>query len=235
MRWLPLILLVVGGLVLVLRGETETIAGFSPELFASVIAMAALALFIGSSALSGYQGRYGQAIKHLALWGLLILALVAGYSYRGEFTRFANRITGELMPPGHPQVTEMRGSGERSVRLRRRNDGHFIARVEVNGSPPIAMLVDTGASTVVLRSTDAAQLGIDVQRLSFTVPVQTANGLSYSAAVRLREVAIGGIVVGGVDALVARPGALKESLLGMSFLRRLRSYEFSGDFLTLRG
>ena len=44
-----------------------------------------------------------------------------------------------------------------------------------------------------------------------------------------------GIVVEGVDALIAKPGALKESLLGMSFLRRLRSYEFSGDFLTMRG
>ena len=38
-----------------------------------------------------------------------------------------------------------------------------------------------------------------------------------------------------VDALVAQPGALTQSLLGMSFLSRLRSYEFSGDFLTLRG
>jgi aspartyl protease family protein len=67
------------------------------------------------------------------------------------------------------------------------------------------------------------------------VPVQTANGLAYAAAVRLNQVAIGSIVLDGVDALVARPGALKESLLGISFLRRLRSYEFSGDFLTLRG
>jgi aspartyl protease family protein len=66
------------------------------------------------------------------------------------------------------------------------------------------------------------------------VRVQTANGAALAAAVRLRQVAIGPIVVDGVDALVARPGALKESLLGMNFLRRLRSYEFSGDYLTLR-
>ena len=30
------------------------------------------------------------------------------------------------------------------------------------------------------------------------------------------------------------PGALKENLLGMSFLSRLRSYEFTSDYLTLR-
>jgi aspartyl protease family protein len=53
--------------------------------------------------------------------------------------------------------------------------------------------------------------------------------------VRLRSVAIGPLVVDNVDALVSQPGSLNENLLGMSFLRRLRSYEFSKDFLTLRG
>jgi len=51
----------------------------------------------------------------------------------------------------------------------------------------------------------------------------------------LRSVAVGPIALPQVEALVAQPGTLKESLLGMTFLSRLRSYEFSGDFLTLRG
>jgi aspartyl protease family protein len=66
------------------------------------------------------------------------------------------------------------------------------------------------------------------------VPVQTANGVTYAAHVRLNSIAIGSIQVEGVDALVSQPGSLRENLLGMSFLSRLRSYEFSGDFLTLR-
>jgi aspartyl protease family protein len=53
--------------------------------------------------------------------------------------------------------------------------------------------------------------------------------------VRLRNLTLGSISLDNVEALVARPGSLKENLLGMSFLSRLRSYEFSGDFLTLRG
>jgi aspartyl protease family protein len=53
--------------------------------------------------------------------------------------------------------------------------------------------------------------------------------------VRLNAVAIGPLDRKDVDALVAQPGTLTQSLLGMSFLSRLRSYEFSGDFLTLRG
>ena len=93
---------------------------------------------------------------------------------------------------------------------------------------------DSGASTVVLRPADAQKLGIDTEKLRYSVPVQTANGTTYAAAVKLKRVAVGGIHFTEIDALVAKPGALRDSLLGMSFLNRLKSYEFSGDMLTLR-
>jgi aspartyl protease family protein len=96
------------------------------------------------------------------------------------------------------------------------------------------MLIDTGASTVVLKPADAQRLGIDVDRLKYTVPVQTANGTTYAAHVRLRTLTLGPISLNDVEALVAKPGTLKENLLGMSFLSRLRSYEFTTDMLTLR-
>jgi aspartyl protease family protein len=64
--------------------------------------------------------------------------------------------------------------------------------------------------------------------------VQTSTGTTYAAHVRLRNLALGPISLNDVDALVAKPGALKENLLGMSFLSRLRSYEFTTDMLTLR-
>jgi aspartyl protease family protein len=65
--------------------------------------------------------------------------------------------------------------------------------------------------------------------------VHTANGTTYAAPVRLRSIAIGPLVLENVEALVAKPGTVNENLLGMSFLTRLRSYEFSKDYLTLRG
>jgi len=65
--------------------------------------------------------------------------------------------------------------------------------------------------------------------------VLTANGRTTAARVRLETVSIGPLQRDDVDALVAESKALTESLLGMSFLGRLRSYEFSGDFLSLRG
>jgi aspartyl protease family protein len=108
-----------------------------------------------------------------------------------------------------------------------------MVRTESNGIA-LTMLVDTGASTVVLKPADAQRLGIDIDRLRYTVPVQTANGTTYAASVRLRTLSVGNINLNEVDALVAKPGSLKENLLGMSFLSRLRSYEFTSEFLTLR-
>jgi aspartyl protease family protein len=108
-----------------------------------------------------------------------------------------------------------------------------MVKTETNGIS-LNMLVDTGASTVVLKPSDAQRLGIDVERLRYTVPVQTANGTTFAASVRLRNLSIGRISLDDVDALVAKQGALKENLLGMSFLSRLRSYEFTSDYLTLR-
>ena len=128
---------------------------------------------------------------------------------------------------------ESQVEGERSGRIRRRPDGHFSVKAQANGVS-VTMLVDTGASTVVLKPADAQRLGIDVDRLRYVVPVQTANGTTYAAHARLRNVTLGPISLDGVEALVAKPGALKENLLGMSFLSRLRSYEFTTDMLTLR-
>jgi aspartyl protease family protein len=234
LKWLALIVVLVGALVALLWGEGETIAGLEASTFIPLIALGALLVFIGSMAATSYRGRLGHAVKDLAIWIAIALALVVAYSFRSEFTTVAQRVAGELLPPGESVVVESRGGGEHAVRLRRRSDGHFVVKANVNGTT-VSMLVDTGASTIVLRPGDARRIGLDVDRLSYTVPVQTANGMAFAAAVRLRQVAIGQIAVDGVDALVARPGALRESLLGMSFLRRLRSYEFSGDFLTLRG
>ena len=181
----------------------------------------------------GYRGRFGGAVRDLLSWSLLGFVLVAGYSYRDELGRIAFRIAGELSPPGSAVQVEQRSAGEHAVRIRRRGDGHFVARVSVEGAN-VSMLVDTGASTVVLRQSDARLLGVDTRRLRYTVPVQTANGVAYAAHARLREVSIGSITLQHVDALVAQPGALKESLLGISFLSRLRSYEFAGDYVTFR-
>lgn len=175
-----------------------------------------------------------QALRHLLIWAVIALGLVTAYSYREELSGVASRVAGELLPPGQIIAVSTEPEGEHTVRVRRRLDGHFAVRGDVNGQT-MTLLVDTGASTVVLKPSDAERAGINIDDLEYTVAVHTANGETYAAPVRLRSVAVGPVVMENVEALVARPGSINENLLGMSFLRRLRSYEFSKDFLTLRG
>ena len=216
-----------------LFGSEEGALTADTQELAALAASLALVVIVLPAVFGGYRGRIGGAVRDFLSWTAIAMVLMAGYSYRDELGRIAFRIAGEFSPPGTSLAVEQRQAGERAVRIRKRGDGHFVARVAVDGAS-VSMLVDTGASTVVLRQSDARLLGVDTRRLRYTVPVQTANGLAYAAHARLRHVAIGSIELHNVDALVAQPGVLKESLLGMSFLSRLRSYEFAGDFVTFR-
>jgi aspartyl protease family protein len=231
---LLLAFVLIAGLLLLYRGDIELLSDmgtFEIVILAGGLLLLAVYVLV---ILSGERARPLQAVRYLLIWAALGLGLVALYSYREELSAVAYRVAGELLPPGQVIGVETEQEGESAVRVRRRLDGHFAVRGSVNGQA-MTLLVDTGASTVVLKPADAARAGIDVDSLSFTVAVQTANGTAYAAPVRLRSIGVGRLVVHDVDALVARPGSVKENLLGMSFLRRLRSYEFSKDYLTLRG
>jgi aspartyl protease family protein len=87
----------------------------------------------------------------------------------------------------------------------------------------------------VLRAEDAKRIGVDDAALDFDVGVVTANGAAMAAETRIGEIALGPIVVRNVRALVARPGALDQSLIGMSFLERLQSYAVERGRLILKG
>ena len=232
--WICLLLLLVGVIAAFTLGDGGTIAGMGGDMIAGLAASLALLVYFASSLFGDYRGRLSGAVRDLALWAALALALIVAYSFREEASMLFNRVAGELLPPGQAIDVSTPREGYHAVRIRKRGDSHFAARAKINGAS-VTLLVDTGASTVVLKQADARAVGIDTAQLSYTVPVNTANGATYAAAVKLDEIAIGPIVVRDVEALVSRPGALKESLLGMNFLRRLRSYEFSGEFLTLRG
>ncbi len=234
-KWLLLIIVALVAAIAVQHFDISALEVIDEAQAMALVTAGLVLALAGFAAFAAYKGRFGRGLLDLTVWVGVGFALVAVYSFRHDLTHLAYRVAGELLPPGRTIVSEERAdTGERSVRIRRRGDGHFIARVEVVGVP-LSMLVDTGATTVVLRAADAKTAGIDTRRLSYSVAVQTANGTAFAASVRLASISIGPIVVQNVDALVAQPGALKESLLGMSFLRRLRSYEFSGDFLTFRG
>jgi len=172
-------------------------------------------------------------MRDMLAWSLLGAALFAGYSYRERIVSFGHQVLGDLLPADSLLRSDNQVDQERSVRIRKRPDGHFMVHTEANGVL-MQMLVDTGASTVVLRPEDGRLLGFEVDQLRYVVPVQTANGTTYAASIHLKTLSVGKIKMNNVEALVAKRGALRENLLGMSFLNRLNSYEFSGEYLTLR-
>jgi clan AA aspartic protease (TIGR02281 family) len=168
--------------------------------------------------------RYSILATCLAGLGVL---LVGGYAYRDQVEAAGRHILAELSP-ATPEIT-----GQREVTLRAAGDGHFHVDARVNGAP-VRMLLDTGASAVALTPEAAERAGIDPAKLDYDIPVQTANGTDRVARARIRELAVGTIVLRDVQAYVSRPGRLPEPLLGMSFLDRLGGFEKSGRKLILR-
>ena len=231
--WIALIFIVVVGVLLILNHDAGTIGGVDINDFARVSYHLAWLIVLLPLTIALFRGRLKGAVRDMAIWAAFALVLIAGYAYRGELFGIGERVAGELLPPGTSLSVQTRRGEGRSVRLRRRSAGQFIAKTQVNGIN-ITMLVDTGASAVVLTQRDARAIGVDPSHLKYSVPVRTANGTTYSAPFRIQKLTVGPITLTNIEALVSRPGALSQSLLGMSFLNRLRSYEFSGDFLTLR-
>ena len=225
--WLLLAGLAIALLILIARHGEGTVGPFSTGDFASLAYKIAILVFAGAAALIMFRERFAQALTAAVFWVVLALILVIGYSYRFELRDVADRVMAELMP-GHV-IT--RG---RSVEVARTANSDFDVTTQINGAR-VAMVLDTGASSVVLTRDDAKAAGLPLEVLAYTANIDTANGRTRAAPVTLDRIAVGGLVERSVEALVAQPGQLKTSLLGMSFLNRLQSWEVRGDRLLLRG
>ncbi len=194
---------------------------------ASIGVKVILAVFIGGMVLTMYRERLSKALEAVLLWALIAIALGVGYAYRQELGQVADRTLSELIPGR----TATRGQ---TVEVARGQSGEFSVSTQVNGAR-VPMLLDTGASAVVLSHEAARAAGLPTGFLTYSVRVDTANGHTQAAPVTLDRLAIGGITERSVQALIAQPGQLKTSLLGMTFLNRLESWEVRGGRLVLRG
>ena len=123
-------------------------------------------------------------------------------------------------------------SGVRSISLLSDPRGHFQTEGRIEGQR-IEFMVDTGASMIALTERDAANLGIRPAERDYTATVNTANGRVRAAPVELNMVEIDDLAVHNVAAMVLPDGALSDNLLGLSFLTRLRHFEYSGGKLVL--
>lgn len=123
-------------------------------------------------------------------------------------------------------------TGARTVIIPRDRRGHFQINGRVDGKH-MGFMVDTGASVIALTARDAARLGIRPAAREFTAQVKTANGTVRAARTRLNRVEIDDVVVRDVAALIMPDEALSENLLGLSFLSKLRRFEYSNGKLVL--
>ena len=140
---------------------------------------------------------------------------------------FANTVSRKAAP-----VETSEQSGLRSLSIPRDGRGHFLTEGRIEGQR-IGFMVDTGASMIALNETSAARFGLRPSRGDYNATVTTANGTIKAARTRLAMVDIGGLVVRDVDAMVLPDEALSENLLGLSFLSKLKRFEYANGKMVL--
>jgi len=178
-----------------------------------------------------------KKVMVIGLFCMVALITISGFEGFGtsqDPDRMAEN--GDIKGPAdyRPQVSAPGQDGQEFITelvLRAGAHGQFMVDAEVNGET-VKFLVDTGASKVVLTPEDARRVGYASSELEFTERFQTANGEVSAAPVELRSVRIGSLEIYDVEASV-NGGPLGISLLGMTFLSRLQSYEIEDDKLVL--
>ena len=131
-----------------------------------------------------------------------------------------------------PSRTTVAQAGPRSLSIPRDARGHFLTDGRINGQR-IDFMVDTGASVIALNERSAARFGLRPRAADYKITVSTANGTIKAARTRLAMVDIGGLIVRDVDAMVLPDEALSENLLGLSFLSKLKRFEYANGKMVL--
>ncbi|MBN9045506.1 MAG: TIGR02281 family clan AA aspartic protease [Rhizobiales bacterium] len=227
--WLLIAAIAIAILLLISNSDRGSTMGMANDVFAR-------AAYFGIWGIVLAAGLLGSGIKltdfarNMAMWAIIILALVAGYQYRDGLQDAVSRITAGLIP-GSP-ISRRDANGAVTVTLAKSDNGHFEVNGSVNGTR-VHFLVDTGASSVVLSHEDAKRAGIDTAALHYTFPVMTANGQTLAANIRIATLQVGDIERHDVRALVSKEGLMTGSLLGMSFLQTLGGFAVRGDQLIM--
>jgi aspartyl protease family protein len=226
LRFIVLALILFGLFAAMMRRDDGTIAGLDEIDFATFMVRTIMVAVVGASLMVVFRGRMSQALTSALAWLAIALVLAVGYTYRFELRGVGERVMAEMVPG-------RAATHGRTVEIARGGGGGFAIIAEVNGAR-LPLVLDTGATSVVLTQEAARSAGLPLEVLSYSVNVDTANGRGRAAPVTLDRIMIGGITERQVAALIAQPGALKANLLGMSFLNRLESWEVRGDKLMLR-
>ena len=224
--WPVLLLLAgVGALVLALRRAFPE-ARLNGQDWGDAAYLSGFAVLAAAGLWRARSLRPTRLLRHGALWVAIIAILALGYAYREEIARVPQRVA-IAFGTGRPVVT-----APHELVISQDAEGAFQVVGQVNGQP-VRFMVDTGATETVLAPQDAQRLGVDVSGLSFDVPSETANGRGYGAPYVARTLDVGPIRLTGFKMEINK-APMSSSLLGLSFLRRLDSFEVRGGKLYLK-
>jgi len=134
--------------------------------------------------------------------------------------------------PPKAQAVTVAQAGGRTLSIPRDARGHFQTDGRIDGQR-VEFMVDTGASVVALNETSAARFGLRPSRGDYKATVNTANGTIKAAPTRIAMIDLGGLIVRDVDAMVLPDEALSENLLGLSFLSKLKRFEYANGKMVL--
>jgi aspartyl protease family protein len=169
--------------------------------------------------------RWAEKARHAAIWAGIVAVLVLGFSYRDELEGVGRRVRSEFS--SYPVATNAH-----ELVVTQGQDGGFFIMGQVNGQP-VRFLVDTGASETVLSPADARRLGVDPATLRFDHSAETANGIGYGAPFTADSLTVGQIKLTGFP-MVINQAPMSSSLLGLTFLGRLESFQVRGRKLYLK-
>lgn len=222
-------LLVVAGLV----GLAAALAHAFPEALRTrndwwdLVYGGGLAALVASGAARLGRRNLGQAVRHAGIWLVIVAVIALGFAYRDELAGV----------PAHLRLAFSTGepvaAGAHELVVPQDDSGSFLLVGRVNGVR-VRFMVDTGATDTVLSQDDARRIGIDVAALHYDSPAGTANGVAYGARYVVPRLEVGSIVLTDFPVIINQ-APMGVSLLGMSFVRRLDSFEVRGHRLILRG
>ena len=225
---LPLVLAAIGTLLIILiffPGAAQSVGLADDQLGHLGYLAAVLILLASGMSLRDFKAR--QFLRDVGIWLAIGLALIVGYSAKDSLAPIYSQTIASLTPGTPAEI------GDGRVAIKRNQNNDFVVKSSVNDAA-INFIFDTGASAVVLTYNDAIKAGFSPQKLSFGITVSTANGTTQTAPIRIGVLEVGSIRRENVRGLIAQQGDLRTSLLGMTFMDTLSSFQVTGDTLEFK-
>lgn len=184
-----------------------------------------LLLVLVGSALIARGLPIGQTLKMALGWVGIFALIFLLVSFRPELKMIWQRVTGELGLAGAPAI-----SGE-PMTVRMAPDGHFWVTADVNGNA-VRFMIDSGASYTAMSAEAARAAGIEPDRFSMKVVLNTANGMVEADRATVRELRVGSLSMQD-HAIVIASAFGDTNVLGMNFLSELESWRVEGGSMIL--